>query len=257
MKRKGSFSHLPPKKRYRQSFNKDLAARRQRREKKEIKYVDGWKNVAAVHALSDTADDDWSGTLNNPGYTAGNYGCLPLPAVGDDYSDRDGRKITVTSIKIKGSITWPSQEASVNPHINQPVRIVIFQDTKSNGAAPTPEKVLGGAKDQSGVVALSGDGCALYQFSNPAGWGRYKILHDKIYNPPNASTASNAANDFSMNGYARSFKINIKCNTEVNFNGTSGLIASVIDNSFHLMVATTSSANVAQLGYIARTSFIG
>jgi len=73
----------------------------------EHKYVDGYKAVTAIHELA-TTNDTWADCELNPVNAAGAIGCLPVPKQGDDFADRDGRKILIKKIVIRGIINWPA-----------------------------------------------------------------------------------------------------------------------------------------------------
>ena len=67
----------------------------------ECKYVDGYLDTTSLVQL-ETNDQTWAGCELNPRQQTAVYGCLPVPRQGDNYSDRDGRKIYVKNIKIHG-----------------------------------------------------------------------------------------------------------------------------------------------------------
>jgi hypothetical protein len=224
--------------------------------RKKLKYVDGYLDVAAIHELSDTADDTWADCEKNPRQQTAVYGCLPIPAQGDGYNNRDDRKIKIMKIKIRGYIEFAEESGLTQANINKFVRIVVCKDTRTGGTSAQAENVIGAGKGSDDQATFSGDGGAINFFTNPDGWGRYEVIKDFIVQRP-TSTTFNDGTDGNQTGVQVPFKITIKPECVVNFSGTTGAIGSVIDNSFHLFVAASSDRQAApNISYYARTSFV-
>ncbi len=222
----------------------------------ETKYVDGFANVGAILQMSIAADDDWAGTEFNPRNVGGIYGCLPVPQQGVNYADRDGRKIFQKKIRIRGEILWGANDTVTPPASGGLVRIVIVKDTRTNGVALSGENAIGLGLGSDGAATTSGDGMGLQLFSNPDGWGRYVIMADETYQCPPMAGAGTTA-DLNFTSQRTQFTINVKCDCEVNFNGTTGAVGSVIDNSYHFLCAGNNSTVNPTVGYYCRTSFSG
>ena len=221
----------------------------------ETKYVDAFKNNAAITVMSSAADGNWASTEFNPNNSGGALGCLPVPSQGNGYSNRDGRKFFMKNIRINGLITWPSITAGATLGVG-PVRIIIVKDTRTNQVSLSGEDVIGGGLGSNDVATLSGDGNGLCLPTNPKGWGRYRIMYDRTFEPPLASAAGVTAALHQQN-IKLPFSINIKANCEVNMDDVDGTIANVVDNSFHMLCACQDSSADALVGYYARTSFVG
>lgn len=224
----------------------------------EIKYVDGYRNSSLVFALSRTSFDTWQGTVANPQNTSVAIGCMPVPKTGTNFSDRDGRKITMLKVRISGNIQW-DQTSSTLPTDHSPVRIVIVKDTRTNGATLEGADVIGTGVAGDGVGVVSGTGGAFNLLTKPDGWGRYKILHDEVFDEPpmGITTFNDGTQQFIGSSNFKTFKITVKPMCEVNFNGTTGEVSSIIDNSIHMLAATVNGTGTPRLAYTARTSFIG
>lgn len=232
----------------------------------ETKYVDGILQNSTVYRTDVATPDDWSGTLVNPLHGSGTpsvpYNCMPVPKVGNGYFDRDGRKIYMKKIRISGMIEW---EASANSSDHQSlVRLVLFKDSRTNKQAPTPQDVLGSGTGSAGNV-LETTYATIFSLTNPKGWGRYQVLKDKyIRHPPVGATQQvpgSVATPTDFRQYKPRvqvpFKMSVKANCYVNFEGTAGTVASVIDNSFHLMAHATDGDSNVRITYYARSSFVG
>lgn len=222
----------------------------------ERKYVDGYKDNTTLHELA-VNDDTWADCEFNPQNAAGNYSCLPVPKQGNGYADRDGRKIVVKKITIRGVIQWLPENAITAGQQNGPiVRLVVVKDTKTNGAEMSAENCIGPGIGSDGAASKTAD-AQIMSLSNPIGWGRYQILKDKMYTIPNANMFHDGT-DAGRVGMTTPFKFTINTNTEINFNDTTGSVAAIVDNSFHLLAASSVTAgSTPQVSYIARTTFEG
>jgi hypothetical protein len=224
----------------------------------ETKYIDGYLDNVAVHELSITADDNWADTELNPRQQTAVYGCMPIPRQGTNYGDRDGRKIYLKTLRIKGYINWPGLSASAVVNNATAVRIIVVKDTKTNGTACDAENVIGAGLGSDGQATLSGDGGAINFLSNPDGWSRYKILYDKIFRPPvNSASAAVTQSNQNAIGMQVPIKIKLKINCWQNYSDTTGAVGSVIDNSIHLFAAATTTSFNPTLCYYARQAFVG
>jgi len=222
----------------------------------ESKYVDGYKDQTDLHDLQNSTDDTWADTEFNPRQQTAVYGCLPVPRQGTNYADRDGRKIFVKTIRIKGLIVWEAG-ADLASHVISPVRVVIVKDTRTNGTELSGENVIGAGLGSDGMATLSGNGGAICLPTNPDGWGRYKILYDNTFMPPVQPQSGDSTN-LDVAGYQMPFDIVVRPKCYINFDASTGAIGSIIDNSFHVLAATVGSGTVnAGMRYYARTVFVG
>lgn len=222
----------------------------------EQKYVDGYYDATALHELSNAADDDWADCEANPRQQTAVYGCLPVPRQGDNYADRDGRRIYVKNIRIKGFIYWAEVDTLTAAGQTGLVRIVVVKDSQTNGATLSAENVIGVGLGSDGQATLSGNGGAISLPSNPDGWGRYKIVYDKTFRAP-AQPAFNDGTDGAIMAMRTPFKITIKCKCYQNFSSSTGAVGSVVDNSWHVLAAASDASGAPLLSYYARTSFVG
>lgn len=196
----------------------------------------------ALVATNVAAPADCTGGELDPSSTS----MISTPSQGDGPSNRDGKRIVIESVQIKGNLQY---DAQVNLTAGVSARgylIALVQDTQSNGVQLNSEDV----------------------FSNPAAaaeeapqalWNllfgpRFKVLKlwkgtlhsgPMSYDGTNMETAQNR----------KEIECFIKCQIPVNFNaGTTSSIANVIDNSLHMI---GFCSDTIQLGYNARIRFVG
>lgn len=225
--------------------------------KGEPKYVDGYLDNIIVTELA-TNDVTWAGTEFNPRQATAVYGCLPVPRQGNNYADRDGKKIFINNIRINGKVIFPAFDIQTVGLNSAPVRIIIVKDTRTNGLEVVGEEVIGPGRGSDGNASLSAD-AALYMGTNPNGWGKYQIMASKIINVPSALTSYHDGVDAGFNGVEVPFSFTIKAKCGMMFNGSpEGVVNNIVDNSFSLLAACgPTGGTTPTISYTARTSFTG
>jgi len=206
----------------------------------ERKYFDSQLNAGTVAAdLS-----SWAGMEQDPATLA----TLFAPIQGDDYLNRQGRKVQVLALKIRGFIDCPAQTNQTAADTHQLVRLILLIDKQTNATQLNSEDVI-----------TSGTGnVAIEMFQNPAFFGRFKILKDKSFIMQNPTIAYDGTN-IEQSGICREFKWNIKFRKPVviHFNSTNGgSVADIVDNSFHMIANSNNTALGSRLSYKCRTTFI-
>lgn len=208
----------------------------------ERKYFDSIKTTANIVSA---AGGSWNSSQLDPA----TLNTLFAPVTGDDFLNRDGRKVQVIAIKIKGLLQYANQATQTTADVVPVVRLALVQDTQTNGGQLDGDDVFGNA-----VTA------PIFAFQNPAFFGRFKVLKDKTYSIPMPSTAQDAAGTFVQYGRDLPFKMSRKFRkpVTVHFNGTNGgTVADIIDNSFHMIGAMSENAGmVMQITYQCRVTFI-
>lgn len=215
----------------------------------ERKYFD---TQLAAGAFVTGGGTSWAGGELDP---TGGANTLFAPTTGDDFNNRTGRKVQVISIKIRGKISGAAQVTQSIADGATSFRILLVQDKQTNGTQLNAEDVLA-----SGSATL-----ALYQFQNPAFFGRFRVLKDKIITLQNPTMAPIIAagptypNTVIQSGLSREFKMNVKFKKPVvvHFNGTNGgTVADIVDNSFHLIGLTNDTSILGVIDYKCRTVFL-
>lgn len=163
-------------------------------------------------------------------------GALNAVAQGNGETERDGRKISNSSLHINGSFVTRSHEGSE-------VRIIVFKDTQTNGAAPSPANVI--------VGGING-------FRNLEWVNRFRILYDKTFVVnPQVYVDPNNANTPTSNAPCRDFRANFKLTDTTMFDNTTADIANITDNSYHVMACSTDSSMQGTLEFTSRFRFYG
>lgn len=170
--------------------------------------------------------------------------CISAPAQGNTQSDRDGRKMTITSILVKGHI---EKVATATLQESQSYLVAIVQDRQTNGAQLASENVYTNPSAVNDNLGL---------LRNLKYSSRFTILGSKIiHDRPMTSSGNGTAADTGASLVPFSFFK--KCNIPVNFNATTEGVASVVDNSIHIVAYCMVTGSTPQLTYNARVRFIG
>lgn len=193
---------------------------------------------------------DPSSTINLGSAAVANPLCLFAPTVGSALNQRVGRKVKVLKIKINGILRTPTQAAQNTADVGSYVRIMLVQDTQTNSAQMTGAQLL-----NDGDAAET----TINAFQNPNNFGRFKVLKQlkMVIEDPNMAGEVGAGNVVQM-GKKKVWEINHKFRmpVEVHFNATNGgTVGDIIDHSFHLVVATDSTALTPGVSYYSRVCY--
>lgn len=164
--------------------------------------------------------------------TAGTQQCLNGMAVGNNQITRVGAQIKVTSIQLR--LTFTSLNSYVGP---QTIRVILFWDRESNGAAPTLQGDPIGA-GTSALLNQAAIGAANvnnpYQFENKH---RFHVLMDKwiVINPLTVNTTAAGVTTVVVPMEKHVMKIK-KCPRIVKYDQTTAGIGSINTNSLNIAV---------------------
>lgn len=183
----------------------------------ELKFFDTSKVSTTVSA---------TGTILN--------NCLNIVPEGNGQSARNGRKILIKKISIRGSFELADDETTDR------VRLVIYQDKQANGAAATIANIFSGTDINS--------------FNEIANKGRFRILKE-ITADLNPATYWDGT-DPHVGGYKVGYKANLRCNIPIEFDDsvTTGALTSVTSNN--LGVAAFSQVSSANATYTVRIRYL-
>jgi len=196
-------------------------------------------NIAAVAALTGGEYDP----------TTGCTGCLSCPAQGDTEQSRDGKRIVIDSLIIKGYVRKDAVTSQA-PQEGIKVFLAVVLDSQTNGAQLNSEDVF---KSLGAADALNANPMKNLLFGS-----RFRILKSHVFDVTPTGITDTAATVAQM-GVRREFDwyIPFKGGLQVNLNaGTTADVANVIDNSLHVVAFSTVN-NVPKLAYNARIRFQG
>lgn len=220
----------------------------------EMKYFDCELAANALVACTNT----WpANTMQDPATTI-NLGsaavatplCLFAPTVGAALNQRIGRKVKVLKIKLLCTLSIAPQAAQNAADTSSNIRLMLVMDQQTNAAQMTGAQLMNDASTGSTTVN---------SFQNPNNFGRFRVLKEKRFAMANPNmTGSPTTGDVISDGLKRVFKINVtfKNPVEVHFNATNGgTVADIVDNSFHVVAATDSTALAPLLSYYSRVCY--
>lgn len=221
--------------------------------KGEMKYFDCELPLAAIPSAATawptTARLDPNATVNLGSAAVATPLCLFAPTVGSAVNQRIGRSVKVWKIKVRGFINIAAQAAASTADNATHVRVLMLVDQQTNAAVYTPADVL---QNPVGSVAT----CS---FQSPNGFGRFRVLKDKVLCFHNANmTGSPTSGDVVQSGLLLPFKFthNFKKPMVVNFNQTNGgTLADIVDNSIHIMAGASNVAYVPSIAYYSRVAY--
>ncbi len=204
----------------------------------EVKFADFRKD-------DDAFTNVWAGGEMDPA-TADSVSAV---AQGDGESQRDGRVYWINSIFVHGTVNQPATESQTTPLGDTICRVALVWDKQTNGAQLSAENVF----------LTIGAGDDIDSFRNLQFTKRFQVLADRKIRLPTsiATTNEGAANLFAAGIVQVPFKMSVVFKTpiKVTCSATTAAIASLVDNSLHIIGTATNSA--ATLSYASRLRFIG
>jgi len=208
----------------------------------EKKFLDSAKALTAVASV---------GLLTGGEYdpSSGCTGCLSCPAQGDTEQSRDGKRIVIDSVIIKGFVECDKTASAAIPDATK-CFVAVVLDTQTNGAQLNSEDVF----KNTTTAAYT----AVNPLKNLLFGSRFRILKSQVYDLTPIGVIGAAAN-YAHGDVRRDFDwyIPFKGGLPVNLNaGTTADVANVIDNSIHV-VAFATTGEVVQIAYNARIRFQG
>lgn len=201
----------------------------------ETKFIDYTYSDVPTATITDAeADPPAQGAQTAPG-------CISAIAQGDGESNRDGRKVVLKSLHIRGAVILiASADATLND--GRTIRVIVVVDTQTNGVQLNAENVILAATHVE-------HGFRNLQFSK-----RFRILKDHTFEiNALAGAGTGAANDSPAT--VKKFMWNFPLNIPVNHTGTTAVVASIADNSIH--VIAFASGDGVTLAYESRVRFVG
>lgn len=217
----------------------------------ESKYVD-----SAISATAIAEGTTWAGTELDP--TGGPTNTLFAPPQGTGFNERIGRRVAISKIAIRGTISTVALTDQADIVSSPATRIIVYMDKQTNGVQSQGEELMAIGPSATGNYTPSVES-AFNSFQNINNFGRFVVLKDVIYTPRIVTSGTDGTNTNSQNVSQICFKMNIKFKTPVlvRFDASSadGNIADIVDNSFHLIATKSGTAFASTLQYVCRSYF--
>lgn len=174
--------------------------------------------------------------------------CLNAMAQGDTQSSRDGRKVVLKSVQVKGTIDLAPTDNVTNGDCVVFVALVL--DKQTNGAQFNAEDVFVS-------TALSGAvGPVSQPFRNLEWVQRFEVLATKTISMNQLGVAYNGTSVLPLSR-KETFEFYRKLNIPVMFTSSSGTVSSIADNSLHVVAITSSNTAAPTIAYSARVRYVG
>lgn len=211
-----------------------------------------------------TAPNLSNGILYPGGVPGVGVACISAPERGSAYNMRDGAKIQIKSIVLKGSIFRGITNAETLPEAGSAVFIALVRDMQANNVAMNTQDCF--SNPNSATEAPTVTPGAVSPLKNLLSGRRFKILKSDTFilnaYPVNSSTGSN----FAQQGMCKTFDWFVPVDIPVQFNQQDGAgIASVVDNAIYVICFTSdgNSTNATvgntacSVQYNSRIRFVG
>lgn len=153
---------------------------------------------------------------------------------GDDYNNRDGRRVIMDTLHLRGDFFYAGATAA---HPADHVRVLVVYDKQPNGTAAIQGDLF---------TTASGD-----TFINPNNLGRFEILWDKAWTLPQVPVNTTSP------VYFPQINQMIRIKRGVQYSGTSSTIASIASGALYLVTigSQSSGVNNTVLSISARLTF--
>lgn len=171
---------------------------------------------------------DTDGTANSAPY----YHVLSLNtmAQGDDGSQRNGNKIQVKRLNIRGQVIVDSNSGPANELLTTAVlfRVLVYVDTQPNGQGVAYSQLFETSPANQGQF---------YAYNKLSSTGRFKILMDKfILVPPSTAVYNPIQEDFDSFGNSKFFKMSVPLDLAIRFSDGTNNLAAVQKNNIGMFI---------------------
>lgn len=139
---------------------------------------------------------------------------------------RIGRKCTLKSINWKFRLSIPEQDAVGTPASGDVLRIILYQDKQTNGAAAVTTDIL--------------ENSTIHSYRNLANSTRFNVLMDKLIVLNYSTLASDGAGVVSQDIVRKEFTFYKKCNIPIEYNSTTGALTEIRTNNIGICLVSLS-----------------
>lgn len=204
----------------------------------ELKFLDVWNKKDITDTVGLTSLHDPTTQL-----------CLNAIPEGNGPSERVGRMARMDSLHIRGIARMSSSEASIRQ--GTAFRVIVFVDHQTNGAAPSMTDLL--VQPTNPTSIWPSGGMDQLEFTNLEWKKRFSILSDKMLSLNSNTAISTVLCGAKVVHFEQ--MIDLK-GLQVTFNGPSGYLSTVTDNSIHIAFVSNETL-VIKASYVSRLRFRG
>lgn len=208
------------------------------------KYVDSWNTGTAIPNNTTCA----SGEIDaSTGVGALSQLCGVIASASE--TGRTGDKVRYTSLHVTGTVSCAAQADQTSTDVGTKVYVAIVLDTQTNGVQLNSEDVF---TNPSATATLCANPIRDMQYSK-----RFKVVKTKKFYFDNPSITWDGTN-IEQSGFCQDLDMYVNLDVIQQYtdaNGT-GLVTGVLDNSFHLIAFTNSTALTPTIQYNCRARFI-
>lgn len=187
--------------------------------------------------------------------THSHFPSLVLVAQGDSQSTRDGNRIILDQLTIRGQVVldknssnvWTGAGDVING--NPTFRVIVYVDTQTNGASAPLTTIFDDGQANEFAFGV---------YNNINLGGRFKILMDKWIEVPQSSTCFNSDHKtYNASTSARCFKKTFKkMNLPIFYTDTTATIADISSNNVGMIVMSNyTKKDSIKFAYRARARF--
>ncbi len=177
--------------------------------------------------------------------------CMNTMIQGDGESERDGRKATIQSAFVKGTIKSIAQHATAVADDGTKVYVALVLDTQTNGAQLNSENVF---KNDSANANLAASPMRNMQFTQ-----RFRVLDtfEAIIGNANMANDTGATGGLQQSGQIVPFHLSSNLEFSTQYSGNTETVANITDNSLHIIAYCSSTELAPSINYNARVRFVG
>lgn len=174
--------------------------------------------------------------------------CINGVAVGTGEDQRVGRKAWFTDVYVTGVVELENTSLQTQAPHGGIVTIYVVLDKQTNGAQMASEDMF---------CNPSADGrAATTPFHNLQYSDRFKVLGKKTLTfPPSPCAFNDGVGTASTGANQKKFKIYKKLKLECLYKGTDNTVASIMDNSVHVIMIASAGASTFTTSYNSRMRF--
>lgn len=199
-----------------------------------------WVDCAAEATV---ITNNWTGGEQDPAATL----CLCAPTMGTGASQRDGRKIVMKSISMRGKISRNVGSDQADVRSPSVVRVAVYLDTQTNGQQSQGEEVY----DDTHAAGID-----VYGHKVLANGNRFRILWTQMFPLWDVGSFNdNAGATGSISSNCHYFEFYKRLDVPVTFTANAGTVADIADNSLHIIACSSGSTDY--IAYQSRVRFVG